>query len=296
LMETFTKLIAIYIDYSSSNMVYSMISFFEENNTIMTHTNKKYICKHLDSSNLSNTSTLYTNHYLARFYLKFTLLLLTCFLSLLVNPSFGAEFDNAQYILGVGDKIEVSVWRNEDLNKEVTIRPDGWLSLPLAGEIKAVDMLPEQLKNEVSLRLAKYIKDPQVSIIVSGFGSQRILILGEVKRPGIYRMSRPLTVLEALATAEGYKEFAHLRSVLVIRKAYSDSPKILSANLLNVISKGDLKEDIPLKAGDIVFVPKKFVGKIKDFLSFFNDNIKPLADTYINYRHVEAIENLADSE
>jgi len=238
-----------------------------------------------------------TKPYLLQILLKTTLIFAIFSFIYSENPAFGAEMiDKKQYTLGIGDKVEVSVWRNEDLCKEVVIRPDGRLSLPLAGEIEAAGMLPEQLKDEVYLRLSKFINNPQVSIIVNGFSSQKILVLGEVKHPGMYKISQPLTALDALAKADGYKEFAYLKNVMVIRKAYSSNPKILSANLLDVIDKGKLDGNIPLKAGDIVYVPKKFVGKIKDFLSFFNENIKPIADTYINYRHVGAIEDLADSE
>ncbi len=222
--------------------------------------------------------------------------LLSFWLFFLEKPLLAAEKGEADYTLGVGDRVEVMVWRNEDLSREAVIRPDGRLSLPLAGEIKAAGLTPEELSRETARKLGQFIKDPRVSIMVIGFGSQRILVLGEVERPGIYNLTKPLTALEAIAGADGYKEFAYLKSVMVIRKAYSVTPEILTADLLSVISRGDLSGDINLKPGDIVYVPKKFVGKIKDFLTFFNSNIKPIADSYINYRHVEAIKDLADSE
>ncbi|MCF7874576.1 MAG: polysaccharide biosynthesis/export family protein [Candidatus Omnitrophica bacterium] len=194
-----------------------------------------------------------------------------------------AQESKSAYRLGSGDTIEVIVWRNDDLNKEVTIRPDGRLSLPLAGEIIANGLTPSELNKKITLKLEKYIKSPKVSTIVTGFGSKRVLVLGQVKRPGVYSLSRPTTALEAISKAEGYDQFAYLKSVMVIRNGYSDNPEILSANLLKAISKGNLSGDISLQPGDIVYVPKKFIGKAKDFLSFFNSNLKPIADSYINY-------------
>ncbi|MFH2145339.1 MAG: polysaccharide biosynthesis/export family protein [Candidatus Omnitrophota bacterium] len=203
------------------------------------------------------------------------------------TEEFEQEAPGNKYTLGIGDKIEIVVWRNDDLNKTVTIRPDGNISLPLIGEINAYQLTPAELSGVITAKLGLFIKSPKVSVIVTNFGSRRILVLGEVKKPGIYTLSKQLTALEAIGMADGYTDDALLKNTLIVKKPYSANPIILSADLHRVIKNGEFGNDIILEPGDIVYVPTSFLGKIKDFVGFFNANIKPVADSYLLYRAID---------
>ncbi len=193
-----------------------------------------------------------------------------------------------EYMLESGDVIEVDVWRYEDLSRILTIRPDGRISLPLAGEIKASGLSPERLSKIIAARLKdKYILDPQVTVIVNEVGSKKILVLGEVKNPGMYKISKRLTALEAVGKSGGFSKYSYLESTVIIRNPYNKVPHIFTADLKSVLKEGKVRNDVVLQPGDIVYVPKTFLGKVDDMLSFFGRTIKPLADTYLWYKIAE---------
>ncbi|MFH1093349.1 MAG: polysaccharide biosynthesis/export family protein [Candidatus Omnitrophota bacterium] len=193
-----------------------------------------------------------------------------------------------EYMLESGDVIEVSVWRNEDLSRTITIRPDGRISLPLAGEIKAGGLSPEKLSKVIAARLQdKYILDPQVTVIVNEIGSKKILVLGEVRNPGMYNISGRLTALEAIGKSGGYAQYSYLENTVIIRNPYDKVPHIFTADLKSVLKEGKVRNDVILQPGDIVYVPKTFIGKMDDLFSFFGRTIKPIADTYLIYKIAE---------
>ena len=190
-----------------------------------------------------------------------------------------------EYMLESGDVIEVDVWRNQDLSRILTIRPDGRISLPLAGEIKAAGLSPEKLSQVIASRLQdNYILDPQVTVIVNEVGSKQILVLGEVKNPGIYKISKRLTALEAIGKSGGYAKYSYLENTVIIRNPYDKVPHIFTADLKSVLKEGKVRNDVVLQPGDIVYVPRTFIGKVDDLFSFFGRTIKPLADTYLFYK------------
>lgn len=207
--------------------------------------------------------------------------------ALTAKEEFEQEAPRNKYTLGIGDSIEIVVWRNDDLNKTVTIRPDGNIALPLAGEVKAYQLTPAELSEVITAKLGRFIKSPKVSVIVTNFGSRRILVLGEVKKPGIYTISKRITALQAIGMAEGYTDDALLKHTMIVKKPYSVNPIILSADLHSVIKDGKFGNDVMLEPGDIVYVPTSFMGKIKDFVGFFNANIKPAADSYLLYKAID---------
>ena len=164
------------------------------------------------------------------------------------------------YVIGPGDILEVSVWRHPDLDTKVTVRPDGNISFPLVGDIRASNMSIVALKNSITSGLKSVIKNPQLTINVSGFDSKKISVLGEVVRPGVYTFDGQLSVLEAISKAGGYaRDTAYLPTVIVVRRGPDGKPQGLHINLEDVIEKAKLAENLALQAGDIVFVPRKKV-------------------------------------
>lgn len=188
-----------------------------------------------------------------------------------------------KYVIGNGDVIEISVWTHPELSKEVAVRTDGWISLPLIGEVQVSGADPEILSKRVRAKLIAYIKDPKVSVSVNQIKSKKILVLGEVKKPGVYLYESGLRVFDALGLAAGYNKYAQLKSVMIIRSPYSQHPKFYLANLHKVIHDATLSENVLLEPGDFVFVPQNFIGNVGDFLDFFFARIKPAADSYFIY-------------
>ncbi len=167
------------------------------------------------------------------------------------TPAFFAE-ENLPYTIGPGDVLGISVWQHPELDKTVTVRPDGRISFSLIGEVNPAGLTPAELDEVITRRLSEYVQNPEVTVVVTNIKSQQILILGQVTRQGAYPMGESLTVLEAIAIAGGYTESAGLRRVTVTRQS-----QVIKVNLKKVITKGDRNRNVILEPGDVVHLPKK---------------------------------------
>lgn len=196
-----------------------------------------------------------------------------------------AQGNKSKYILGSGDIIEISVWNHPELKREMSIRPDGWISFPLAGEFAASGITPIALSEQIQQKLLKYMRNPIVSVIVVKYGSKKVLVLGEVKKPGLYQYEGGMTAFDAIGLSEGYNKHAELRSILVVRnvKTNPKHPEFLLANLYKAIHDANMSENILLEPYDIVYVPKSFIGNLGDFMDYFISRIKPAAESYYLY-------------
>jgi len=161
------------------------------------------------------------------------------------------------YTIGPGDVLEISIWQHPELNRIVTVRPDGRMSFSLIGDVDANGLTPAELDEVITKRLSEYVHNPEVTVVVTTIKSNQILVLGQVTRPGAYPMEANLTVLEAVAIAGSYTESAGLKAVTVTRRSQERSSKVIKVNLRKVIAEGDRSGNIILEPGDIVHVPKK---------------------------------------
>ncbi len=158
-----------------------------------------------------------------------------------------------EYLIGPSDVLEIIVWKEPDLSREVTVRPDGRITLPLIDDVMAAGLTPMALKKELEKRFAEYIDTPEVTVIVKSLASKRYYLIGEIARPGEYLLTKPTTVLQALAIGGGFSEWAKKDKVMVIR--FEDgSRKILHFNY-EAAAKGKEINDFFLKADDIILVP-----------------------------------------
>src|SRR5438552_2158750 len=127
------------------------------------------------------------------------------------------QMENASYVIGPGDIIGVNVWKEPDVSKAVPVRSDGKISLPLAGELQASGTTPKELERAIADRLQSYISDPEVTVIVQEIKSQKFNILGQVSKPGSYPLTDSTTILDAVAMAGGFRDFAKQKSIYVLR-------------------------------------------------------------------------------
>ena len=170
------------------------------------------------------------------------------------SPSEAAHEQN--YQIGVGDLLQVEVYGEADLTKEVRVLTDETISFPLLGTIKAGGLTVGQLEQDIKQRLGeKYLVNPQVTVFVKEFS--RVYVLGEVKSPGSFPLSGKMTVFEAVTLAGGLSDVANPSKVKVIRQE-NGTEVSFTVNLEKVIKNGDTSEDKELKANDRVVVPRSF--------------------------------------
>ena len=161
---------------------------------------------------------------------------------------------SVEYTIGPEDVLKISVWKNESLSQTVPVRPDGKISLPLLNDVQAAGLTPMQLRDILIKKLVEYVPAPEVSVIVEGVHSFKVSVIGEVKRPGRYELKSRATVLDVLAQAEGFTEFAS-RSRIVILRPEGKTLKRVPVNYNKVVSGDGEGQNLFLQPGDIVLVP-----------------------------------------
>jgi polysaccharide export outer membrane protein len=164
------------------------------------------------------------------------------------------------YRLQAPDAIEISVLPQEELSRMVMIRPDGKISLPLVGDIFVEGLAPMEVSEKLTTEYSKYVKNPSVTVIVTGFNSKKIYVIGEVFRQGPVPYTGEMTAFEAVEEAGSFTRRASLGRVILVRGSLED-PQVIDVNLIDVIKKGTKQKDLHLLPGDIVFVPPNGFAK-----------------------------------
>ena len=159
-----------------------------------------------------------------------------------------------EYLVGAGDVLQVVVWKESDLSRDVTVRLDGRVTVPLLGDVDAAGRTPKRLSEEIAARLGKFIEAPQVTVGVSTAASSRFYVLGQVERAGEFPFTGRTTVLQALAIAGGFKDFAKTENILVIRRV-KGVQTFLPVNYKKIEEAKDLMQNVSIAAGDTILVP-----------------------------------------
>ena len=204
---------------------------------------------------------------------------------LLQQPSdisaLNSQKENLPYVLGIGDLIEVKFFYNEKLNDEVTIRPDGKISLQLIGDVKAAGLTPAQLRSQLTRKYSKFLELPEVTVAVKDFTSQKIYIGGEVARPKLIPLRGMLRTLDALIEAGGPLHTAKLHNVILIRYNGTQKPDAYSLDLGRVIS-GEIP-DVILKPYDIIYLPKTTIAKVNLFVDQYIYRVLPIQKVLFSF-------------
>ena len=162
--------------------------------------------------------------------------------------------DADPYRIQPGDVLAVSVWKEQDLQGEVLVRPDGGMSFPLVGDLPAAGRTIEELRDAFHERLRKYIPDPSVTIAIKQLGGNRVYVLGKVNRPGEFPFSKPIDVMQALSLAGGATSFADLDAIQILRREQGRQTS-LRFRYSDVERGRGLEQNILLHSGDTVVVP-----------------------------------------
>ena len=176
-------------------------------------------------------------------------LLLT--LSLIVQPARSA----AAYLIQPGDILLISIWKEEEMNREVIVRPDGMISFPLIGEATAGGKTVQALRDEIAQKLKQYIPEPVVTVSVRQLTGNKIYVLGKVNRPGEFPIVRDVDVMQALSIAGGTSTYAALNKIKILRRKADGSLTAIPFRYGDVEKGEKLEQNIILQPGDVVVVP-----------------------------------------
>ena len=160
--------------------------------------------------------------------------------------------EDGDYKIGPEDVLDISVWKNQELSRTVPVRPDGKVSLPLVNDIQAAGLTPSRLRQELTRRLSEYVPSPEVAVIVREVHSAKVSVVGSVKSPGRYEMRSPATVLELIALAQGFTDFASRDRIVVLRQ--NGTPARITFNYRK-ITDGTEQDNFLVQPGDIIVVP-----------------------------------------
>jgi polysaccharide export outer membrane protein len=160
----------------------------------------------------------------------------------------------SDYVIGTDDLLGIVFWRDADMTQDVTVRPDGLITLPLLSDIKAAGLRPEELREQIQKAATKFIADPNVTVVVRQINSRNAFITGEVARPGPYAISGQMTVLQLIAVAGGLSEYADRKNITITR-SHSGKVETLKFNYQDVARGKNVAQNIVLRPGDTVVVP-----------------------------------------
>ena len=162
---------------------------------------------------------------------------------------------NDEFIIGTGDILAVNVWKEAEISRVVPVRSDGKISLPLIGELQAGGRTPHDLETDISSKLKDYISEPEVTVIVQEIRSQKFNVLGMVMRPGSFTLTKPMTVIDAIALAGGFRDFAKQKDIYVLRRDPNGKQTRLPFNYKNVVKNQNSGQTLELESNDTVIVP-----------------------------------------
>jgi polysaccharide export outer membrane protein len=166
--------------------------------------------------------------------------------------------NDAQYVIGPGDVIQIFVWRSPELSVTVPVRPDGKISSPLVEDMVAVGKTPSQLARDMEIRLAEYVRSPQVNVIVTAPANafNQVKVIGQVHAPRSLAYRAGMTALDAVLETGGLTEFAAGNRAVLVRKDANGKETRVKLRLNDLVKKGKISSNVELKPGDVLIVPE----------------------------------------
>ena len=190
-----------------------------------------------------------------------------------------------EYRIHAGDELDIKFYFSPELNERVIVRPDGRISLQLADEVLAAGLTSAELRETLTGKYSKELKNPMIAVIVRTFSSQRVYVDGEVQRPGMLPLAVRTTVRQAISQAGGFKDTGGKNKVVVIRQGPEEKPHVIPVDMAKVADGSDLGQDIALQPYDIVLVPKKTVANVNLWIEqYINLNVPQIGFTIFQQR------------
>ena len=167
----------------------------------------------------------------------------------------GTKPHDNTFVIGNDDVLSINVWKEPDVSRSIPVRSDGKISLPLAGEIRAAGRTPLELEQEIASKLKNYISEPDVTVMVQQINSQKFNILGQVNKPGSYPLTNSATVLDAIALAGGFRDFAKKKSIYILRQNSDGGQSRIRFNYKDIVKGENPAQNIKLQPRDTIVVP-----------------------------------------
>ncbi len=167
----------------------------------------------------------------------------------------GGDSAGDEFIIGTGDVLAINVWKETEISRAGPVRSDGRISLPLVGELQASGKTPKQLESEIKTKLKDFVSEPEVTVIVQEIKSQKFNVLGMVMRPGSYMLTKPMTVIDAIAIAGGFRDFAKQKDIYVLRHTPDGKQLRLAFNYKDVVKGRNTPQNVELESNDTIVVP-----------------------------------------
>lgn len=173
-------------------------------------------------------------------------------------PSVATTADH-KYVIGSGDQLNIVVWRNPELSTTVPVRPDGKITVPLVEDMQAAGKDPTALARDLEKSLAQYIRDPVVSVVTTNFVgpySEQIRVVGQAGKPQVLPFRQSMTLLDVMIAVGGLTEFADGNAATIMRS--TEANKIYSVRLRDLMRRGDVTANVPMKPGDVLIIPQSW--------------------------------------
>ena len=172
-----------------------------------------------------------------------------------VADSSAAKPHDDSFVIGNDDVLAINVWKEPDISRSIPVRSDGKISLPLVGEVQAAGRTPLKLEQEISSKLQNYISQPEVTVMVQQINSQKFNVLGQVAHPGTFVIANSPTVLDAIALAGGFRDFAKQKAIYVLRQNADGTQTRIPFNYKEVVKGKNPAQNIRIQARDTIVVP-----------------------------------------
>lgn len=187
--------------------------------------------------------------------------------------------DKSEYLIGIGDELEVKLPFNAEFSDRVTVGPDGRFTLVLVGSVRAEGRTVSDLTAELETRYSKDIRYPRVQVTVRNYLSSRFFIGGEVNKPGVYNLQGRMGVMEAVTMANGSMDTARMSRAVIIRRNKDGQPMMRTVDLTSFVQGSE--NDVPLQALDIVFLPKSTIAELNQFVDQFITRVLPFQRSFV---------------
>ena len=172
-----------------------------------------------------------------------------------ISSNSATKAHDQTFVIGNDDVLAISVWKEPEISRSIPVRSDGKISLPLVGEVQAAGSTPLKLEQDIAARLKSYIEEPEVTVIVQQVNSQKFNILGQVNKPGAYPLTNSPTVLDAIAIAGGFRDFAKQKAIYVLRQNSDGTQSRLPFSYKEVVKGKNTAQNIKLQPRDTIVVP-----------------------------------------
>lgn len=194
-----------------------------------------------------------------------------------INPAEEKGDKTGDYVIETGDVISVFVYNHTELTQKLVVPPSGKIALPFIGSVKAGGVTVSQLTERIKMELAKgYVPNPQISVNIETIAGKKIYVLGEVASPKVIYAKEEIDVMEAITLAGGFNKDANPATVLLMRRVERDKTYMDVLDIKRFLVKGDLKQNIYLKKGDILYVPPTFIANVDQFFRHLYTIVLPI--------------------